>query len=221
MRASATVLLLAIALGGCAAAPSPPAADAAREAEPTGVLRGQVVLPAGHTAVTAGRLQLQLLPRFAPSPAPIAEARLELEGPPPWPFRLAFPRRAVQDPTLYRLEVALFDTEGHLRFVSDGEHPVNLGAEAEPARVELIALDPGQPEIGELDCEGKIVTLRFGEPDLELSLDARSHRLRRARAALGRRYLGADAELWLDADGALLQLGADRFSCVAVPPAAR
>ncbi len=182
-------------------------------AQPSARLEGQILLPRELSAPSQGMLMLQLVPRFGGS-GQLAEARQTFDTPPPWPFELPFARAAVGDPTLYRLDVSLFDAEGHLRFISDGEHPVNLDVEAEPTRVELIAIDSSDPRVSELDCEGAVVTLQFEEPRLQLSLEAKPHALRRAHSAVGRRYVGADAELWLQPDRARLQLGEKRFHCV-------
>ena len=216
-------LLAGLLLASCTtpptrdAGPTPAASNGARQ----GQLRGQILPPRDQAPPPRGVLQLELMPRFNPAPQALASARIEFDTPPPWLFELSFPRSAIDDPTLFRLDVALFDADGHLRLVSDGEHPVNLGVEAEPTRIELIALDSSHPDVDELDCEGSTVTLQFSEPDLQLSLDAVPHRLRRAHSAVGRRYVGADAELWLQADDARLQLGSRRLSCVAMPAAAR
>ena len=216
-------LLACLLLAACA---TPPARNARASPEAPsgseqGQLRGQILLPRELLPPPSGLLQLQLVPRFNPAPTALASARIPFDAAPPWPFELAFARDAVRDPTLYRLDVALFDAEGHLRFVSDGVHPVNLDVEAEPTRIELIALDSSHPDISELDCAGQTVTLQFSEPDLLLSLDAVPHRLRRAHSAVGRRYVGADAELWLQTEQARLQLGEQLLNCVAVPAAGR
>lgn len=209
-------LALACVLAACGNLPSRPPAAAA-EASASGLLRGQILLPRELEAPPRGALQLQLVARFNPSPSALASTRIAFDAPPPWPFELRFDRAAVADPTLYRLDVALFDEQDHLRLVSDGEHPVNLDEEAEPTRIELIALDHRDPEVSELDCAGQTVTLRFAEPELVLSLDAVPYRLRRAHSARGRRYLGADAELWLQQDEARLQLGERQLSCQRLP----
>jgi uncharacterized lipoprotein YbaY len=186
-----------------------------------GRLLGQILLPRELSAPPAGVLHLQLVPRFNPAPAALASARIEFSAPPPWPFAMPFERARIGDPTLYRVDVALFDAAGHLRFVSDGEHPVNLDVEAEPTRIVLIPLDTTDPSVSELDCDGETVTLQLTGPDLVLSIDALPRRLRRAHSAVGQRYVGPDAELWLQADEARLQLGERSLSCAAAPPAAR
>lgn len=207
-----SALLSALLLAACGSLPErSPAVDA--RPVPSASLEGQILLPRELSAPANGVLMLQLVPRFGGA-GQLAGARQPFATPPPWPFSLPFPRSAVSDPTLYRLDVSLFDAEGHLRFISDGEHPVNLDVEAEPTRVELIAIDSSDPRVSELDCEGALVTLQFEEPRLLLSLDARPHALRRAHSAVGRRYVGADAELWLQPDRARLQLGEKRFHCV-------
>lgn len=205
------VLLLPLALAGCVGVPRDSTPGSAATA-PSGTLEGQILIPRGMAAPESGSLQLQLLPRFGGGRT-LAGARLPIEAAPPWRFALPFDRAEVADPTLFRLDVALFDGAGHLRYISDGEHPVNLDPEAEPTRIELIPIDASAPGIGELDCAGRIVTLQFSEPDLLLSLDAVPHRLRRAHSALGRRYVGADAELWLQADEARLQLAERLLTC--------
>jgi hypothetical protein len=207
-------------LCGCAHGPRPGASPAAVEQiDQNGVLRGQILPARGLQAPAQGLLQLQLVPRFNPSPQALVSARIAFSAAPPWPFELGFPRAMISDPTLYRLDVALFDAEGHLRLVSYGEHPVNLSADAEPTRIEMMALDHEHPNLVELDCEAQTVTLQFNEADLQLSLDGVPYRLRRAHSALGRRYVGADAELWIQAEGARLQLGARTLSCAVVRPA--
>lgn len=203
-----SVLLLA----ACGSLPGrTPAAGAT--APPAATLDGQILLPRELSAPSGGVLMLQLVPRFGGA-GQLADARQPFATPPPWRFSLPFPRNAVSDPTLYRLDVSLFDAEGHLRFISDGEHPVNLDVEAEPTRIELIAIDGSGQQVSELDCDGVLVTLQFEEPRLVLSLDATPHTLRRAHSAVGRRYVGADAELWLQPDRARLQLGEQHFNCV-------
>jgi membrane-bound inhibitor of C-type lysozyme len=88
--------------------------------------------------------------------------------------------------------------------------------DAEPTRIEMLALDRDHPHVLELDCEAQTVTLQFNEPDLQLSLDGVPYRLRRAHSALGRRYVGPDAELWLQSESAKLQLAERRLACQVV-----
>ncbi|MCK7592260.1 MliC family protein [Pseudomarimonas salicorniae] len=210
-----------LGLVACAGTPehsAPPAASASVKA-PSGRLSGQILLPRELTAPPAGRLQLLLVPRFNPSPTTLASASIAFDTPPPWSFELPFERKAVADPTLFRLDVALFDAAGQLRFVSDGEHPVNLDVEAEPTRIELIPLSDTDDRVLQADCGGTTLTLQFSGPDLVLSVDGEPHRLRRAYSAVGERYIGPDAELWLQPDRARVQLGERSLSCAAARPA--
>lgn len=214
------VLLLAL-LNACASRPPTPLPTATEQpVEPVvsaanGVLRGQLLLPPGASLPAAARLQLLLADRFSDDPAqlPLAASERPLEGNPPFAFELAFDRAGVRDISVYRLDVAVFDASGRLAFVSDGEHPVNLGVEAEPTRIELmtVAADAGGQQT--FDCGELIAELQLAGPDLHLQLPGARHHLRRAHAAAGVRYVGALAEFWSRDDEARIQLGAQAYHC--------
>lgn len=188
--------------------PERPTAAAASDA-----LRGEILLPPGALPPAAGQLQLALVERFSAAGSTLARAEMVLEGLPPYRFSLPFSRDAVADISVYRLEVSLFGTDGRLLYASDGEHPVNLGVEAEPTRVALIALDADNSGPRSLDCGDFLAELQYADPDLTLIENGQPHRLRRAHASVGRRYVGADAELWMDDSEARLQLGPRRSDC--------
>jgi len=178
------------------------------------LLQGQVLLPPGSTLPEGARLQLRLVDRFAPAASADLLAQRELSmTTTPFHFELPFPRSQVRDISVYRLDVVVRDTAGRQHFVSDGEHPVNLGEEAEPTRIELMALEGVGGSTHQLDCGAFVADLRFDDPDLRLQLPDGSHALRRAHASVGHRYVGADAEIWLLDDAGRLQLGRESFDC--------
>lgn len=220
---SLSVLVLALVLAGCAAPggrsspppaaaqadPSPATADAVADA----VLHGQLVWPEGRQPEAGSRARLTLAHRFE-TRAALAEIEFDLAGAPPHALQVPFVRAAVGDATLYRLDVSVFDADGRLRWVSDGEHPVNLDREADPTRVVLMAVDTAARVDVQLDCDGFAASARGVDPDLQIDEQGRSHRLRRAHAASGIRYIGADAELWMHADEARLQIAGTMHRCV-------
>ena len=202
------ILLLAACQSTPSVSPATAAPDAAEDA-----LRGEILLPPGALPPAAGQLQLALVERFSAAGATLARAEIAVQGLPPYRFSLPFPREAIGDISVYRLEVSLFGADGRLLYASDGEHPVNLGVEAEPTRVALIALDADNSGPRSLDCGEFVAELQYADPDLTLIENGQPHRLRRAHASVGRRYVGADAELWMDASEARLQLGPRRSDC--------
>lgn len=221
------MLVLAFTLAGCAApagrarteaasatADLPPAtAAASSDAVADALLHGQMVWPDGRQPEPGSRARLTLAHRFE-SRAALAEIEFDLAGAPPYALQVPFVRAAVGDPTLYRLDVSVFDVDGRLRWVSDGEHPVNLDREADPTRVVLMAVDTAARIDVRLDCDGFTASARGVDPDLQIDEQGRSHRLRRAHAASGIRYIGADAELWMHADEARLQIAGALYRCV-------
>lgn len=208
----AAVLLLAACQSTPTVAPSPSAARPAAVAA-DGLLRGEILLPPGALPPAQGRLQLALVERFEAARSTLARSEVAIDGLPPYRFSLPFARAAVADISVYRLEVSLFGADGRLLYASDGEHPVNLGVEAEPTRVALMALDADNNGPRHLDCGEFLAELQYADPDLTLVENGQPHRLRRAHATVGRRYIGADAELWMDEGEARLQLGPQRIDC--------
>src|SRR5690606_29133879 len=130
--------------------------------------------------------RLTLAHRFAEQP-PLAEIEVTLDGAAPFAFQVPFVRDAVSDVTVYRLDVSVYSAEGRLRWVSDGEHPVNLDREADPSRVVLMAIDQRGVQRSEWDCGGERVALRGIDPEPLLTFRGQEHHVRRAHAAAGTR----------------------------------
>lgn len=217
------ILLLPVLLAACAstppAAPAPTAAASAPATQPDDALRGQILLPPGSSLPVGGRLQLVLADRFPGNPdtPPLAAAERPLPATAPLPFELPFARAQVRDISVYRLDVAIFDAAGRMRFVSDGEHPVNLGEEAEPTRIELMAVATEGQQSFSYDCGGVRAEVRLIDPDLFLDVPLGRFQLRRAHAASGSRYIGGDAELWSKGEQARIQLGPQTLHCQRLP----
>lgn len=211
LRSALVVALLLLA--ACQSTPPPRPAPTPPPAAASDALHGEILLPPGALPPGAGQLQLALVERFSAAGTTLARAEFALQGLPPYRFSLPFARETIDDISVYRLEVSLFGADGRLLYASDGEHPVNLGVEAEPTRVALIALDADNSGPRSLDCGEFVAELQYADPDLTLIENGQPHRLRRAHASVGRRYVGADAELWMDASEARLQLGPRRSDC--------
>ena len=135
---------------------------------------------------------------------------------PPISFELPFARDRVADVTVYRLDASIFDPSGRLLFTSDGEHPVNLGVEAEPTRIELMAIDSARRSSQRFNCEGLPLNTEFVDPELRIEISNQPHNLRRAHAASGARYIGANAEFWIKDNEARLQLGDRTLVCALI-----
>lgn len=225
VRRVAALLALTSLLAACAST-APTAPDAAPSAVAPAApitdaaVAGQILLPPGSTLPIGARLQLVLADRFpdALDTPPLAASDNVVEGAPPLRFQLPFARAAVRDISVYRLDVAIFDGNGRLAFISDGEHPVNLGVEAEPTRIELMAVAEGQQQRLRFDCGGLLAEVTIADPDLRLQLPDGPHALRRAHAASGIRYIGAGAEFWSKGREARIQVGERSLNCVLGAP---
>ncbi|MBD8527932.1 MliC family protein [Pseudomarimonas arenosa] len=208
-----TLLIGLVSLAGCIS--TPPRADSEDTLAGAGLLRGKLLLPPGSSAPPGARLRLSLLDRFSDG-AELTAREYPLDSAPPIDFRLTFDRRRISDVTVYRLDAAVYGPDGRLLFTSDGEHPVNLGVEAEPTRIELMAIDSQSQGLRSYDCEGLPLAAEFVDPDLMIEIGSQQHRLRRAHAASGARYIGANAEFWINGDEARLQLGDHAMQCSAL-----
>lgn len=205
------IAALSFALGGCV----PQTANqrpSAVESEPADALRGSLLLPPGTALPAGSRLRLSVLDRFNDG-AELTSREMSIDSAPPISFRLPFDRGRVTDVTVYRLDAAIYGPEGTLLFTSDGEHPVNLGEEAEPTRIELMAIDRQSRSQRRYNCDGLPLNAEFADPDLTIEISNQQHRLRRAHAASGIRYMGANAEFWAKDGEARLQLGDRAMSC--------
>lgn len=224
------IRLICLLLAGCASAPhapapndtagsaaavSAPASDAPRRV-PDAVLHGQLVWPDGEQPGVGSRARLTLAHRFAEQ-LPLAEIEVALDGAAPFAFQVPFVRDDVADSTVYRLDVSVYAEDGRLRWVSDGEHPVNLDRAADPSRVVLMAIEQFGVRHSQWDCGDDQATLRGPDPEPVLSVRGADHHLRRAHAAVGVRYVGAAAELWIRGDRARLQIADARQDCLRLP----
>ena len=133
----ATILSLAAAVGGCAAAL--PAPDGVVEAEVA--YRERIAPPPGGTLrVTLYDAAVQDLSVV------LAEETLPLDGAggPPWRVRLEYDPAHVDAGLVYAVRAELRDAEGRLRFRSRGRHYViTQGA---PRRVEVLLQAPVSAE---------------------------------------------------------------------------
>ena len=207
-------LMLAASTASLTACVSVPASSTAQPqaAASSAILRGTLLLPPGAQLPQGARLQLALIDRFGQS-GQLAAREIALSGDPPIGFELPFSRGRVADITVYRLDASIFDSSGRLMFTSDGEHPVNLGVEAEPTRIELMAISSERRSARRFNCEGLPLNAEFLDPELRIEISNQQHNLRRAHAASGARYIGANAEFWTKGSEARLQLGDRGLSC--------
>ena len=204
-------LLCSLLLTHCAHTPTvQPVSD--QDAVPSDALRGTLLLPPGSALPPGARLRLSLIDRFGDG-GELATRELVLESPTPLSFSLPFDRRRVSDVTVYRLDAAVYGPDGSLLFTSDGEHPVNLGVEAEATRIELMTIERQSRSIRSYNCDGLPLNAEFLDPDLVIEISQQQHRLRRAHAASGIRYIGANAEFWARDNIARLQLGDRSMNC--------